>query len=88
MDHRGPNIYTKAMAGSQMKGVSRKARKAITLGKSKSVTTPSSLKVDVRTREGRNPQMGPGCQCRRRAVHILGGPLPQHQCIACLPRHV
>ena len=41
---------TKAMVGSQMKGVLRKARKAITLGKSKSIATPSLLNVHARTR--------------------------------------
>ena len=39
----------KAVVGSQAKGVSRKARKAITLGKSKSVSTPSLLNVHART---------------------------------------
>ena len=41
----------KAMAGSQTKGVLRKARKAITLGKSISVMASSSLNINVRTRE-------------------------------------
>ena len=41
--------HMKAMAGSQTKGVLRKARKAITLGKSKSITTPLLLNIHART---------------------------------------
>ena len=41
----------KAVVGSQMKGVSRKARKALTLGKSKSVAIHPSLNVHARTWE-------------------------------------
>ena len=41
----------KVVGGSQMKGGLRKARKAITLGKSISVMASSSLNINVRTRE-------------------------------------
>ena len=39
----------KAVVGSQVKGVSRKARKAITLGKSKSISIHLSLNIHART---------------------------------------
>ena len=39
----------KAVVGSQMKGVSRKARKALKLGKSKSVAIHPPLNVHART---------------------------------------
>ena len=63
----------KAAAGSQTKGVLRKARKAIMLGKSISIDIPSLLNKNVRTREVGDHQMGLGCQCHQCAVHISGG---------------
>ena len=40
----------KGVVGSQMKGVSRKARKALTLGKSKSISIHPPLNIHARTR--------------------------------------
>ena len=64
---------TKAGMGSQTKGGTRKARKAITLGKSLQIAISSSLNENVRTGEVRDHQMGPGCQRHQCAVHVSGG---------------
>ena len=68
----------KAVLGSQMKGMSRKARKALTLGKSKSISIRLPLNIHPRTGEVRGSQMGLGCQRRRRAVHVSGGLATKH----------
>ena len=68
----------KAVVGSQMKGVSRKARKALTLGKSKFIAIHPPLNVHARTSEIRGPQTGPGCQHRQHAVHVLGSLSAKH----------
>ena len=49
------------VVGSQMKGESRKARKAITLGKSNMFCYSFATNGKVRTRENQGPQTGPGC---------------------------
>ena len=64
----------KAVVGSQTKGMSRKARKALTLGKSQSVSIHLPLNIHPRTSEVGGSQMGPGCQHHWRAVHVSGGP--------------
>ena len=69
----------KPVVGSQAKGVSRKARKAIALGKSKSMSIHLSLNIHARTGDNQGPQPGPGCQHHQHAVHVPGGP-PMELC--------
>ena len=78
----------KGVAGSQTKGVLRKARKAITLGKLNMFRYTFAANGKVRTGENQGPQTGPGCQCCWHAVHVSGGPPTEYQCIACPPQHI
>ena len=87
----GPSWSQKAKVaeGSQQaKGVSRKARKALTLGKSKSISIRLPLNIHPRTGEVRGSQMGPGCQRRRHAVHVSGSLSAKHRHATCLAGHV
>ena len=68
----------KAVVGSQTKAMLRKARKALTLGKSKSISIHLPLNIHPRTDEVRGSQTGPGCQRCRRAVHVSGGLATKH----------
>ena len=78
----------KVVVGSQTKMMSRKARKALTLGKSKSISIHPPLNVHPRTGEVRGSQMGPGCQRRRHAVHVLGGLVTKHRRPTCPAGHI
>ena len=78
----------KAVAGSQAKGSTGKARKAINLGKSNMFRYSFAANGKVRTGENQGPQMGPGCQHRWRAVHVAGGPLVHYQCTESPPQYI
>ena len=78
----------KAVVGSQTKTMSRKARKALTLGKPQSVAIHPPLNVHPRTGEVGGSQTGPGCQRRRRAVHVSGGLATKHRRPTCPAGHV
>ena len=78
----------KAVVGSQTKMMSRKARKALTLGKPQSVAIHLPLNVHPRTSEVGGSQMGPGCQRCRRAVHVSGGLATKHRRPTCPAGHV
>ena len=78
----------KAVVGSQTKGMSRKARKALTLGKSESIPIRPPLNEHPRTGEVGGSQTGPGCQRRRRAVHVSGRFSAKHRRATCPAGHV
>ena len=78
----------KAVVGSQTKGMSRKARKPLTLGKSKSISIRPPLNEHPRTGEVGGSQTGPGCQRHRRAVHVSGSLSAKHRRATCPTGHV
>ena len=77
-----------AEGSQQAKGVSRKARKALTLGKSKSVAIHPPLNIHARTGEVGGPQTGSGCQRHRRTVHVSRSLSVKHRRITCPAGHV